>query len=64
MKLSSIKHIGESNMVNMGPIRLRQPIPTNKIESIDPFVLLHHYGPYDINESSNPFDINRKFRVQ
>ncbi len=57
MKFSTIKHIGESNMVSMGPIRLRQPIPTNKIESIDPFVLLHHYGPYDISEKSNPFDL-------
>ncbi len=57
MKLNSIKNIGKSNMVNMGPIRLRQPIPTNKIENIDPFILLHHYGPYDISVSNNPFDL-------
>lgn len=57
MKLNTVKNIGRSDFVNMGPIELRQPIPTNEIESIDPFVLLHHYGPYEINEDSNPFDL-------
>lgn len=44
-------------MVNMGPIKLRQPIPTQTIEQVDPFVLLHHYGPYTISEDNNPFDL-------
>lgn len=57
MKLNSIKEIGRSDFVNMGPIRLRQPIPTKEIDLIDPFVLLHHYGPYPINEYNNPFDL-------
>ena len=30
---------------------------TVQIEMIDPFVLLHHYGPYTIDEESNPFDL-------
>lgn len=57
MKLNTIKTVGRSDLVNMGPIRLRQPIPTQTIENIDPFVLLHHYGPYEINEKNNPFDL-------
>jgi quercetin 2,3-dioxygenase len=57
MKLNSIKKVGKSDFVNMGPIKLRQPIPTEDIESIDPFLLLHHYGPYPINELNNPFDL-------
>jgi len=57
MKLNTIKNLGRSDLVNMGPIRLRQPIPTKAIEGIDPFVLLHHYGPYDINSLNNPFDL-------
>lgn len=57
MKLNSIKKIGRSDFVNMGPIQLRQPIPTEEIEMIDPFILLHHYGPYPINELNNPFDL-------
>lgn len=57
MKLNTIKKVGKSDFINMGPIELRQPIPTKEIEMIDPFVLLHHYGPYQISEESNPFDL-------
>ena len=57
MKLNTIKTVGRSDFVNMGPIELRQPIPTQQVEMIDPFVLLHHYGPYAISEDHNPFDL-------
>lgn len=57
MKLNTLKSIGRSDFVNMGPIRLRQPLPTQQIDIVDPFILLHHYGPYDISEKSNPFDL-------
>ena len=57
MKLNTIKTVGRSDFVNMGPIKLRQPLPTRDINMIDPFVLLHHYGPYHISENSNPFDL-------
>lgn len=57
MKTNSIKRIGRSDFVNMGPIRLRQPLPTQQIDMIDPFILLHHYGPYDISPEKNPFDL-------
>ncbi|MFT5075630.1 MAG: redox-sensitive bicupin YhaK (pirin superfamily) [Flavobacteriaceae bacterium] len=57
MKLNNIKNIGRSDFVDMGPIRLRQPLPTQEIEDVDPFVLLHHYGPFEISEDSNSFDL-------
>lgn len=57
MKLNTIKRVGRSDFVNMGPIQLRQPIPTQDIDNIDPFILLHHYGPYEISEENNPFDL-------
>lgn len=57
MKTNSIKFIGLSDFVNMGPLRLRQPFPNSHIDSIDPFILLHHYGPYEISEENNPFDL-------
>ena len=53
----TIQHIVTSPLVNMGPIRLRQPLPTQGIENVDPFLLLHHYGPYAISEFNNPFDL-------
>lgn len=55
--LKSIQHIVASPFVNMGPIQLRQPLPTQGIENVDPFLLLHHYGPYAISEFNNPFDL-------
>lgn len=57
MKFNTIRQIGESPFVNMGPIRLRQPLPMGTIDNIDPFILLHHYGPYEISEHHNPFDL-------
>ena len=53
----TIQHKVTSPLVNMGPIRLRQPLPTQGIENVDPFLLLHHYGPYAISEFNNPFDL-------
>lgn len=57
MKTASIKQLGQSPFVNMGPIELRQAIPTGQLKMVDPFVLLHHYGPYHISPESNPFDL-------
>lgn len=57
MKNSSIKTVGASPFTMMGPIELRQPIPSPKIPRVDPFLLFHHYGPYPINKDSNPFDL-------
>jgi redox-sensitive bicupin YhaK (pirin superfamily) len=56
-KIKSIQHKVGSPLVNMGPIKLRQPLPTEGIENVDPFLLLHHYGPYAISEFNNPFDL-------
>ncbi len=57
IKFKTIKNILESPLVNMGAIRLRQPLPNTGIEAVDPFLLLHHYGPYAISEFNNPFDL-------
>lgn len=56
-KLKTIQHKVASPLVNMGSIKLRQPLPTQGIENVDPFLLVHHYGPYAISEFNNPFDL-------
>ena len=38
-----VKQLHYAHMVDMGGIPVRQPIPTNVIEQIDPFLLLHHH---------------------
>lgn len=57
MKNNSIKNRSDSPFTMMGEIELRQPIPGRAIQRVNPFVLLHHYGPYSINKNSNPFDL-------
>ncbi|WP_431167091.1 pirin family protein [Tenacibaculum halocynthiae] len=57
MDLKVVHKISESPIVNMGNIRLRQPLPVEGIEMVDPFLLLHHYGPYAISPFNNPFDV-------
>ncbi len=42
MENRTIKKIISSQKVNMGGIRLQQPIPDRSIDHIDPFVLIHH----------------------
>ncbi|CAL2082291.1 Pirin family protein [Tenacibaculum sp. 190524A02b] len=56
-QLKKIEEKVGSPLVNMGPVRLRQPLPTQGIDMVDPFLLLHHYGPYAINAFNNPFDL-------
>ena len=56
-KLNTIKYIGKSDFVMMGNIRLRQPLPSSELEQVDPFILIHHFGPYAISELNNPLDI-------
>ena len=58
MRLKTIKYEVGSPTVNMGQMRLRQPFPSKGIEMIDPFLSLHHYGPYVINSFDNPFDLD------
>lgn len=53
----TIQNSTASPLVNMGAISLRQPLPSEGIENVDPFLLLHHYGPYAISEFNNPFDL-------
>ena len=55
--LKTVQNKVTSPLVNMGPIKLRQPLPTEGVENVDPFLLLHHYGPYAISEFNNPFDL-------
>tara|TARA_B100001059_G_C17534725_1_gene427322 strand:- start:47 stop:241 length:195 start_codon:yes stop_codon:yes gene_type:complete len=53
-KESRINKAGKSDFVMMGSLRLRQPLPAKGIEEVDPFIFLHHYGPYEISPEKNP----------
>jgi redox-sensitive bicupin YhaK (pirin superfamily) len=56
--LRSIAYKGTSDYVNMGGNLIRQPLPTQGIDQVDPFLLLHHYkyevGPFSPGLSLSP----------
>jgi len=42
MKTRTVARLLYAEMVDMGGFPVRQPLPTNQVEPIDPFLLLHH----------------------
>jgi len=48
---------GPSPEVMMGNIKLKQPLPQQDLEEVDPFVLVHHYGPYTSEPGESPMDL-------
>lgn len=43
----TIKQLVSTSAQRMGDIRMMQPLPSEQLASLDPFLLLHHHGPYD-----------------
>ncbi len=43
MEEKKVKQLLYSQMVDMGGVPVRQPLPTQQVESIDPFLLIHHH---------------------
>lgn len=42
MKDRTVKYLLYADKFDMGGMPIRQPFPTNKLEQVDPFLLLHH----------------------
>ncbi len=45
MNKRTIKRIILSQDIEMGDVTVKQPLPVGNIEQVDPFLLLHHFGP-------------------
>lgn len=43
MKTRTVSHVLYGEVVSMGGKPIRQPFPTQQVEQIDPFLLLHHH---------------------
>ena len=57
MKYSSVGHILPSAHVQMGNISIKQPLPTQRVSQISPFLLIHHFGPIQAKPGEDPLDI-------
>ncbi len=41
----------------MGGTKVKQPLPTQRIEQFSPFLLLHHFGPTKVEPGEDPLDV-------
>jgi redox-sensitive bicupin YhaK (pirin superfamily) len=55
MNARHVQHISFANEFQMGPMRVKQPLPAANIRQLSPFILLHHAGPtYHSPDSGKP----------
>ena len=57
MNYRSVSHILESSIIDMGSFQVKQPLPTQKVSQISPFLLLHHFGPIKVEPGFDPIDL-------
>lgn len=57
MKTRSVANIIPAFELDMGGTIVKQALPTQRVQQIDPFLLLHHFGPYEINSGRDPLDV-------
>src|SRR4030095_4408271 len=52
--MSTINKIIKSSKEQIMPGKfINSPFPTDELRSVDPFVLLHHFGPYEVSKSNS-----------
>lgn len=57
MKHRSVAHITRAERLSMGKTQVKQPLPTMQLEQVDPFLLLHHFGPATAEPGGDPLDV-------
>jgi len=57
MTTRSIANVLPAHALKMGPTEVHQPFPTQKVEQVDPFLLLHHFGPWEVSRGYDPLNV-------
>lgn len=57
MKSRTIANILNSEKINMGGTIVKQALPTIRVDQISPFLLLHHFGPTQVEPGEDPLDV-------
>ncbi|MEY3322173.1 MAG: hypothetical protein RLZZ417_1756 [Bacteroidota bacterium] len=57
MHFRSVSNILDSSIIDMGAFQVKQPLPTQKVPQISPFLLLHHFGPLKVSPGLDPIDL-------
>lgn len=55
--MKSLNQVYSADALQMGEVTVLQPLPLPQLEQVSPFLLLHHFGPFDIEPGHNPMDI-------
>lgn len=53
MKTRNIQQVTVAEQVQMGSDYIYQPFPSHQLRQVDPFILLHHWGPYQFPPNNN-----------
>ena len=57
MNNRTVANIVSAETLDMGGTKVKQTLPTAKIEQISPFLLLHHFGPTTVEAGADPLDV-------
>lgn len=57
MQTRTVAHILQGSKIKVGAFMVKQPLPTMQVEQIDPFLLLHHFGPIAAKPGKDPMDL-------
>ncbi len=57
MNYRRVANIVKSEKIDMGGTLVKQSLPTNQLEQISPFLLLHHFGPTVVKPGDDPLDV-------
>jgi redox-sensitive bicupin YhaK (pirin superfamily) len=57
MDYRSIAHILKAEPIDMGGTRVKQALPTTRVDQISPFLLLHHFGPTAVAPGGAAFEV-------
>jgi redox-sensitive bicupin YhaK (pirin superfamily) len=58
MKLKTVQQVTTAMPVKMGDNDIYQPFPSHALRQVDPFILLHHWGPYTFKPKNDAFAVD------
>lgn len=57
MAFRSVVNLFAAQTINMGGTLVKQALPTQQMEQISPFLLLHHFGPTRVEVGTDPLGV-------
>ena len=58
MEHRTVAHVLPAHELSMGFLKVYQPLPTQRVDQVDPFLLLHHFGPVEVEAGGrDPLDL-------